>query len=210
MSRGLTVAVKNATAAGVVYPVLFAFLDFAGGAMYLCTHIQNIVWNSNTWTGLGDFGKISPVQETGSTQANGLTFSLSGIPSSLLGEVLVTRSRGRTATLWLGCFDASGNLLADPFQLWSGRMDQPVIIDSGDKSEINISAESRLADLGRSRERRYTDEDQNAFFPGDTGLEFVAQLQTKEVVWGKADAALNQPASGGGAGSGGYIDHELS
>ena len=96
MSRGASGAMQTAAAAGVVYPILFAYFDMSGGALRVCTNNQAVSWNGYTWTGLGDFGHVSPVKESNSTQANGLTFGLSGIPSALITEVIGLRSRGRT------------------------------------------------------------------------------------------------------------------
>jgi hypothetical protein len=64
-------------------------------------------------------------------------------------------------------------------------MDVMGIEDSGDTANINVTAESRLIDLERSRERRYTSEDQKINYPNDKGLEFIADLQDKELVWGR-------------------------
>jgi hypothetical protein len=64
-------------------------------------------------------------------------------------------------------------------------MDTMGIEDSGDTANIGLTAESRLIDLERSRERRYTSEDQKIDYPNDKGLEFIADLQDKEIVWGR-------------------------
>ena len=37
--------------------------------------------------------------------------------------------------------------------------------------------------LERPAERRYTDNDQQAEFPGDKGFELVAELQAAEIIW---------------------------
>ena len=206
MSRGTTSAVQTAAAAGVVYPILFAYFNMSGGALRVCTHHQNVSWNAQAWTGLGDFGQVTPVKESSGVRANGLSFQLSGIPSSLIAEVIGLRSRGRVCTLWLGFYNSSGTLIADPFQLWSGRMDQPVITDSGDKSDVTVSAESRLIELQRARETRYTDETQQNLYPGDLGCEFVASLQEKEIMWGRASTSA--PAAVSGGYSGGPIYNE--
>ena len=58
------------------------------------------------------------------------------------------------------------------------------ISDGGDTATIKLTAESRLIDLDRSRERRFTSEDQKIEFPDDKGLEYVDDLQDKEIVWG--------------------------
>jgi len=69
--------------------------------------------------------------------------------------------------------------------MFSGRMDTMSIKDSGDTANISLTAESRLIDLERSRERRYTSEDQKIDYPNDKGLEFIADLQNQEIVWGR-------------------------
>jgi hypothetical protein len=54
-----------------------------------------------------------------------------------------------------------------------------------------MTAESRLMDFKRPREVRYTDEDQQTFYPTyasitlpDLGLEFVNDIQEKAIYWG--------------------------
>jgi hypothetical protein len=60
-------------------------------------------------------------------------------------------------------------------------------IDEGPESAtIVLSLENRLIALDRSKERRYTHEDQQLSFPGDKGFEFVPDLQDKEIIWGKS------------------------
>ena len=54
-----------------------------------------------------------------------------------------------------------------------------------------------------SRQRRYTSEDQKIDYPNDKGLEFVAEIAEKEIVWGRSQAG-----SGGGGGGGGGGDEQ--
>jgi hypothetical protein len=42
-----------------------------------------------------------------------------------------------------------------------------------------------MIDWERPRMRRFTDADQKAHHPGDRGLEHVAEVASKEVVWGR-------------------------
>lgn len=204
MPRGLSSDMLAAIAAGTVHPVVFGYFDFTGGEVRVCSNNQDLVWAGQTWTGLGDLVKVERIKETKTVRANGLVVSLNGIPSALIAEVLANRSRGRNCALWFGCFDAAGNVIDTPDKRFSGRMDQPVIEDRGEDCDVSITAESRLADLQRSRERRLTHEDQQAEYPGDLGLEFVAGLQNKELVWGAGRSATspaaNAPSAGVGAG----------
>lgn len=201
MSRGLSGAMLSAVAAGTVYPILFGYFNFTGGVVRVCTHDKDVSWDGYTWTGLGSMVGVEAVAESKDVKANGIVFSLNGIPSSLITEILTNRSRGRECSLWFGAF-VSGALVADPHKIFSGRMDQPVIEDTGETCNVSISAEGRLVDLQRSRERRFTHEDQQVEYAGDLGLQYVAGLQNREVNWGTGKSATNNaatpPSSGGG------------
>ena len=59
-------------------------------------------------------------------------------------------------------------------------------IEAGETATISISVESRLVDWERPRVHRYTNADQQIAYPGDKGLEFVAQMVEKELVWGRS------------------------
>jgi hypothetical protein len=98
--------------------------------------------------------------------------------------------------VWIGFFDSAGALIADPYLAFQGRFDVPDILDAGEQATISARYESRLADLDRPRERRYTDEDQSLDYPTDPGFEFVTRLPDKQVIWGgggiNAEVALRQ------------------
>jgi hypothetical protein len=60
-------------------------------------------------------------------------------------------------------------------------------IDEGpEESVIAVSAESRLVDLERARERRYDHRDQQIVHPGDMFFEYVPSIVEAEIVWGKS------------------------
>lgn len=207
MSRGASTDFKNAAAAGVVYPALLAYFDFSGGAVRLHSGIGDLSWNGDTYTGAGDLAAVEAVQESAEVRANGLAFRLNGIPSAMVTRILAENYRGRACKLWLALFDSlsDGSPIADPLLLFSGRMDQCDMEDSGATASITVAAESRLVDLQRPRERRRTDEDQRSLFAGDLGLEYVAGMQDKEILWGAAtsgtsgiNTAANTSASSGG------------
>jgi len=84
-------------------------------------------------------------------------------------------------------------------------MDTCEIAEGGDTAVIALTAESRLLDLNRSRERRYQKQDQAIDFPGDLGFDYVPSLQQLSVVWGKATptSAPAAPSGGGGGSRGG-------
>lgn len=175
-----------AIAADVVYPLLLVEIDSADGFIRVHSGIGDLSWDSKTWTGTGDLGGISAIDESTDVQANGVRFTLSGVPSALLSYALTHAEQGRAAKVWLACFDAAGEMQGDPYLLFTGLTDVPTIEDSGDTAVIGITAESRLIDLERARVRRYTPEDQKLTDPDDKGFDFVAGLQEAEIIFGRS------------------------
>jgi hypothetical protein len=199
MSRSLTTAFKNETQAATLAPVFFAFFDFQSGAVRVWSGIGSKVWDGNTYIGLGYLGNVSAVDEALDVRAAGVAFELSGVPSALIATVLGDNYQGRAVKLWLAALDASGAVVADPYMLFSGRMDNVEIDEGPQTSVIRVFAESRLVDLQRSRERRFTHEDQQIDFSGDTGLKYMPTAQSTPFMWGGQRVASY---AGGGGGNG--------
>ena len=197
MARDLTTATKNAAIAAEVQAVMLFYADYSSGAVRLWNCYGDLSWNSQTWSGIGDFGGVDVIEESSEIRANGAVFILNGIPSASVSLALTDNYQGRTCSLWLGFLNTStGALIADPYQLFSGRMDVMTINDGADTATITLQAENLLVDLNRPRERRYTHEDQLIDYAGDLGLEYVAGLQEKPIHWGPA-----APAAASGTGS---------
>lgn len=191
MSRDLPAPLASAVVARVVPVALLAEFAFASETLRMWTGMTDTNWDGHTWTGAGDLGGITPVDETTEIGAAGLTFTLSGIPSDLVTLALTDHYRGRHCKLWLACLD--GGAVEAAVRIFGGRMDVMSIEDGGETSTISIQAENRLVDLFRARDVRYTDATQKRLFPGDLGCEYVAALAEKPLPWGVA--ALAAPAA---------------
>jgi hypothetical protein len=183
MSRNLTTAVQNELAASELQPFFAIKLAFDSGDVKLWTGYGDITIASETYLGGGQLLSISPIEETVEIAARGVNLALNGINSSLVSVALSESYQGRSAKVYLGVI-SSGAVVADPYLVFDGRMDVMTIEDAGDTANISLSAESRLIDLERARVRRYTNNDQQNQFAGDTSLRFVADLQDKEIAWG--------------------------
>ena len=207
MSRGLTASMLTEIAGSSLRPVLLAYMDFAGGAVRLWNGYRDLVYDGNTFSPSGTFGAVSNVDEAVDLAAKGVSLTLSGIPSDVLALALTDNYQGRAIRIWLGVMDTSGALVADPTLIFGGRMDTMALADSGELGAITITCESHLIDLNRSRERRYTLEDQKIDFPSDLGFEFVAGLQDKQIMWGAGPAST--PGGGGSGGGGAPVGDEL-
>jgi len=199
-TRNLTAGMLTAIADGTVRPALFfkGEYDSGGSPAYLrlWTGVGSITGpDGQTFTGGGQLLGISPIEESTGVQAVGFTVMLSGMPTALISIALASVRQGKAGTLWLGCFDSSGALIADPYEVDTGRFDIILIEDLGETCTIAAQYESRLIDLERSRDRRYTHEDQQIDYPGDNGFDNVASLQDMQILWGGPAAAASTIAT---------------
>lgn len=185
MSRGLTSPMVSQVTAAQLRPVIFVKAEFDSGDLRLWTGVGDITFNSETYTGAGNFLGISEIREVTGVEAQGATFSLTGVNSSILSVFLSEEIQGRPISCWFGTLDDTLTIVTDPILMFRGRMDVPQINENGTSATIGVQAESRLIDLNRPRVRRYTPEDQKQQYAGDLGCDFVASLQELEVTWGK-------------------------
>lgn len=190
-----------AIAAKTLTIALFAEIAFADNTLYLFNGVGQLTPAGppanpastfpygETFIGLGWLGKVSAIPQTTKVQAQNVTLSLSGIPANLVAEAIGQVRISGTATLWLGFFDASGNLLADPAQMFTGALDVPSLTDGGDTCSLSITCENSLISLNQAPERLFADMDQQIYFPGDLGMSFVENVQNMQLFW---PAPLNQ------------------
>ena len=184
MTRSLGSNFDTALTADVVRPFFAIDLDFDDGNLRVWTGYGDLTIGGETYLGGGDIMSISELEETGEIRANGVSIGFTALPSSIISSALNQNYQGRTMTLYFGTLDASGSIIDTPYIAFRGQMDVMNISESGDSAQITINGESRLIDLDVPRVRRYTSEDQKIDFPTDRGLEYIADLQDKEIVWG--------------------------
>ena len=201
MTRSMTAAVSTELQASTLRPRILVHFAFDSGAVRVWDGIGDLVFDGDTFSGIGNLGSVGVVKETASLRANGMRFTLSGIPSSLLSIAIGEHYQGRTVEMWRAFLDESHVLIDDPVKIFAGRMDQMVVVDAGVTAEITIAAESRLVELQRPLQTRfYTDQDQQTEFPGDLGFEFVPKMQNKDIIWGRVKLTANPGTSPGDEG----------
>lgn len=183
MTRALDSATVAAVTAGHVPYLYFVQLDFSQ-PLRVCSAGYNVDWNGYTWLGLGMLGSIEPIEEQAGLEAIGVRLTLTGVPTDQVAVVLGEQYQGRPCQIWIAPLSADLRLATAPVRLFSGRMDVPTI-DVGDTASITVSAESRMVSWERARARRYNNEDQQSRYPGDRGFEYVPQMVSKELLWGR-------------------------
>ena len=185
MSRNLPAAFSAALSDPNVAPILLFEGEFASGVVRLWTGDGALEWDGRVWTGGGNLIGVSPMEEVSGVVASGASVSLSGVPSELVQIAIEEARQGLPGRAWFGLLTPEGAVIADPAQMFVGRLDVPEIAADGETVTIKISYENRLIDMDRAREFRYTDQSQRAMFPNDAGFNFVTSLQEAELVWGR-------------------------
>jgi len=190
MARDITSAFNTAIKAKYVRPIFAIELDISDGTLRLWGGYgalnMTIGGVSKTFTGTGDLLGFTPIQETSTLQMTGITVSVTGIKASLISSILSAEYTNRNGTLYMGLFDTSRNVIADVYTLFKGKMDVANIQEGAETSVITLNIESRMVQFDLPLNRMYTVEDQEVDFTGDLGLEFIPDLQDKEIIWGKA------------------------
>ena len=211
MSRDLDPSTLEAISQEVVQPFFAVELLFDGNEILRMWTGQGtlVLDNGTQWVGTGNLLDISSIEETSEMAVKGATLTLSGVPSEVLSLALSEPYQGRVCNIYFGTF-SSGSLLKETGnyillqdgsrinvetgekgfnQLFSGYMDQMNIDDGPETSTIELKVENRLIDLERARVARYTQYYQKSIYPDDNGLDFVEDLQTRKVPWGRSEDA---------------------
>lgn len=195
MARDITSASAAAITASHVKVIVFVELQFATGTLRYNNGNTHIEWGGHTWLGAAAFTRLDPVEESAEPHAAALKLQFSGLDATHLDKILNEQYQGRPARIWVAPLDAADAPIMDPVLVFSGRMDEPEVT-VGETFDITLALENRWADWDRARVRRYTDADQQAAFPGDRFCEYVALMESAELVWGtyKGPAAPTVPS----------------
>jgi len=188
MSRGVTAALNTQLTSSSLQPFLAVRMAFQTGDLRLWTGYNDITIDGDTYTGSGTLMSISPAEETAAVEAKGASIMLSGIPTDVVSLALSQNYQNRRCIIYFGCL-SSGAVVADPYPIFTGSMDVMTIDEGSETVSIGLSVESRLIDLERARNRRYTSEDQKQIYPNDLGLDFVVDLQDMPIAWGRSTSS---------------------
>ena len=184
MARELTAGMQAEVQAPVLRPVVFYEGEFAGGTLRLWSGLGTKAWNGESWLGAGQLLGVSEIAETSEIRSVAFTCTLSGNVGSLISLALANAQLGKAGKVWIGTLDASGTVTADPYLAFEGMLDVTRIDDAGAAGcTISMRYESHLADLQRTRERRYTHEDAQIDYPGERGFEYLETLMDQVLTW---------------------------
>ena len=187
MSRSIGSAFGTQLTSGSLRPFYAIKMNFTSGTLLLATTYANLVIGGNTYLGTGNIIGVSPITETSDTRASGLEIVLNGLDTSILSAGLTEDTQGMVVEVYFGVLTTTNNadaVVETPYQIFSGFIDSMVLEENGEESSLKFTVENKLITLEIPTDRRYTDQDQQNFFSGDKGCNFVTSLQDKSVAWG--------------------------
>jgi hypothetical protein len=183
MPRDISAPMLSSLISNTIRPAFMSQITFRSAIEYIWTGVGNLIYGGNTFRGVGSLGKLGTIMEGTEVRADGTSVTLSAIDPALLSESLTDIQIGAPAEVWLALFDESANILGAPYSLFVGTVDQPVLNVGTEEMSITLKLENKLANLQRASNRRYTAADQNLYYPGDTGLNWVELMNDIALKW---------------------------
>jgi len=195
-------------------------LTVNGTDYFIANTYMPVVFNGDTYLGLGHFLGFDQIQDDIRSTNNTLQITLSGIPkepneqglgaySSYVALILDQKIKGSLIKIYRAFFDTTTNaLLSGSTSLrFSGYVSNYTLTDGIDQqsrtstktcvvtcSSINGIIERKVAG------RRTNSTDQKFFYPGDTGMDRVIAISNTSFDFGRP---YSGGGTGGGSGSGG-------
>ena len=187
MARGLSSAVKTELATGVIDPVLLIEIGF-NTPKYLTNApfdiVSSVSGSSRTYQTNGHLRNITGVNETNKPTKNTLSLILSGVDQTYISLALSENIINSEVYIYRGFLNTSNALIADPFLLFFGTIDEYKITDTTETANLVLQITSHWGNFSKTSGRVTTDNAQQRFFSGDKGMEFAA-LTVRDIKWGR-------------------------
>lgn len=169
--------------------------------------VGELTWDGKTWAGVGGVGEFSAVVEKAGAEAGQMKLKMSGVDPVARARALLNTSASRGLRCWLAAFSVDGadvwTVLPDPWKFFSGITD----VHRVHNGAIEVNVETVLSRLKYPKIARYTNEEQQRHYPGDTSMRHAGTISNKPFYWGTATPL---PAYGGTPGDSGGDVYVLS
>lgn len=174
----------QANATSQVFPyVVLVKLSFPSGTVYVHNGVGTHTFGGNDYLGVGAFGKIELTEETTDLLSSPIRLTLSSITAEIIAAIQNDDIYGRDADIYIGALDADYQLTGTPTNWVSGYMEKAAL-NIGKDDGISITIQCRAARMGLRNNKRYTKEDHQVDYAGDTFFTLLPFIQEAEVNWG--------------------------
>ena len=195
MSRSLTAGMVTAAQSdeGEVFHLIS--LAFSGGTIYLTTASHDITWSGDTYVAVGGHLGFEVVQETTDLTGQGVRLTLDGVDQTIISLLLAQNYIGRTAIVYQGHIDSSGDVIVDPATLFSGLLNSAFAIDESRDPEssgtviVRTTIVSPLVSFRQQRGIRMTLASHQHHYPNDTIMRHISTISARKVYWGSRPGA---------------------
>lgn len=145
-----------------------------------------------TYQGTGDVIKISAMSLTYGMSSGMVRFNISNATPEMIARCdnQASEVNNRKCQLFYQLFTMEerggqhrGALIDEPISMFMGRMRDMRSTSASDTREIELEAYGRMSWQSKPAFGRFSDADQRARYPGDTGFGLLASLKDKAVVW---------------------------
>jgi len=182
--RTLSSAMQTALSGQSLTPIHLVQIQFDSGTDYITEAHKDIVYDSNTYQATGNLLSISTIDEDLAHRVTRLQISLSGVNQANISAALTEDFINRDVVIYRGLLDSNDRLIVDPFNAFRGQLDDFSISENERASTLIWTVTSELADFERVGGRRANHQEQQVFFSGDMGFEFVDQI-VRDIKWGR-------------------------
>lgn len=189
MSRGIDSSLKIESKTNTIIPIILIKIDF-NTPIYLHTSIGDIVYDGDTYLGVGALGGISPISESIDMSSNGVNLSLSGVDQSLINSVVNNDYRNTDVTVFFGFLDETSYTLITPTIIYQGQIDNNSININNDTFSINLSVLNKFSKWDRVNPRRFNLQDQTSIYPNDKAFLRQGILRDQNISWGGGEYIL--------------------
>lgn len=138
-----------------------------------------LVWGGNTWQAR-DIAISELADEVPSI--NNLRITLPGVTESERALALDGDIEGAAVELYKALVDPDTGAVGDALLVWAGELDMPGW-QYGREAAVHFSAEHRATIALRPRVSRYTNDEQQRLYAGDTSLDIDPATDGGDLIW---------------------------
>lgn len=178
MARTVPEDILTALTQREVEPFYAIEIDLDSGPLRLWTGRGERTIGEEVYTGGGSFIGIEGLEEVADLSAKNITLTLSGIESSIVSLALQEPYQRRQVRVFWGV-----RSVTEVVEVFAGSLNQMVIEDGPESASITVTVDSKLVELEKASNYRYTSESHKSRHANDTFFDFVAAIQDKQIVF---------------------------
>lgn len=200
---------ETALASGRCLPFLICRLDLPAPAdpLGLIYGSGELTWDSVTYVGsddtFGTLASIDPAEDGAGDSAPAMSIEIN-TPSITAAATLASADyKGSPFRLWVGALDDNGAIIGEPYLLFYGELDRPILSLDKNLRELEFEIVSAFERLFAATEgQRLADASHQEVWPGELGFVNVTGI-VKTIIWGPGERPGGSASFGGGGFRGG-------